>query len=134
MTIFISKALFSLSKRSVLLTGIQPTGNLHIGNYLGSVTNMLKLQENEEFSHKYLMIADYHSLTTAFTYDHDNIKYNNNIRHDTVAMAKLLLSSGIDRKKMCLFVQSQVPQHAELTWIFSCIGPQHWLNTMIQYK
>ena len=49
-------------------------------------------------------------------------------------MAKLLVSSGIEKEKMCLFIQSQVPQHAELTWILSCLGPEHWLNTMIQYK
>lgn len=134
MRLFLTKAFYSSSRRNILLTGIQPTGHLHIGNYLGSVANMLKLQESPDFTQKYLMIADYHSLTTAFSYDHNNISYNSSIGKDTFEMAKILLSSGIDKEKMCLFVQSQVPQHSELTWIFSCIGPQHWLNTMIQFK
>jgi tryptophanyl-tRNA synthetase len=59
---------YSIPKKNILLTGIQPTGNIHIGNYLGSINNMLKLQSSEEYSYKYLMIADYHSLTTALHY------------------------------------------------------------------
>jgi tryptophanyl-tRNA synthetase len=57
------------------------------------------------------MIADYHSLTTALTYDHNIISYNENVGRDSIQMAKVLLSSGIDKEKMCLFIQSQVPQH-----------------------
>jgi tryptophanyl-tRNA synthetase len=75
---------FVSSKSNILLTGIQPTGNLHIGNYLGSVTNMLQLQNSELFSERYLMIADYHSLTTASTYEHSSIKFNNQIGKDTL--------------------------------------------------
>lgn len=59
---------FCQAKRSTLLTGIQPTGDLHIGNFLGSVTNMLKLQQDPSYHRKYLMIADFHSLTTALAY------------------------------------------------------------------
>lgn len=99
------------SKPNILLTGIQPTGNLHIGNYLGSVTNMLRLQEDDLFSERYLMIADYHSLTTAFTYEHSSVKFNTQIGKDTLEIAKILLASGVDPNKMCLFVQSQVPAH-----------------------
>ena len=58
------------------------------------------------------MIADYHSLTTALHYDHDHIKFNNMIGEDSLKMAKLLISSGIQQEKICLFIQSQVPQHA----------------------
>jgi tryptophanyl-tRNA synthetase len=84
MRMLLSKGSYCFSKSNILLTGIQPTGNLHIGNYLGSVTNMLKLQEEENFSKKYLMIADYHSLTTAIAYDHNNISYNSSIGKDTL--------------------------------------------------
>lgn len=73
---------------------------------------MLQLQSSEEYSSRFLMIADYHSLTTALHYDHDNIKFNNKIGEDSLKMAKLLISSGIQQEKMCLFIQSQVPQHA----------------------
>ena len=134
MRVNIRSFLFSQIKTNILLTGIQPTGELHIGNYLGSVTNMLKLQQNPNFEQKYLMIADYHSLTTNFTYDHSKINYNHSIGQNSFQMAKLLIAAGIDLNKMCLFIQSQVPAHCQLAWIFSCLGPQHWLNTMIQYK
>jgi tryptophanyl-tRNA synthetase len=80
------------------------------------------------------MIADYHSLTTGLNYDHGVIKYNNRIREDTLEMAKVLIASGVDSKQICFFVQSQVPSHLELAWIFNCISPQHWLNKMIQFK
>lgn len=80
------------------------------------------------------MIADYHSLTTALSHEHAKLTFNNQIGKDTFFMAKLLLASGVDHKKMCLFVQSQVSAHCELAWILSCISPQFWLNSMIQYK
>jgi tryptophanyl-tRNA synthetase len=134
MRILAGRSSFGSLKPNILLTGIQPTGNLHIGNYLGSVTNMLQLQNSELYAQRYLMIADYHSLTTAFSYEHSTIKFNSQIGADTLEIAKVLLASGVDTSKMCLFVQSQVPAHLELTWILSCLGPQHWLNTMIQFK
>lgn len=129
-----SRIYFSQVKPNILLTGIQPTGELHIGNYLGSVINMLKYQRDSTYQQRYLMVADYHSLTTALVYDHSKISFNSKIGQDTISMAKVLLASGVDTSKMCLFVQSQVSAHCELTWILSCLGPQHWLNTMIQYK
>ena len=58
------------------------------------------------------MIADYHSLTTALHYDHDQTTFNNMIGKDSLKMAKILIASGIKQEKMCLFIQSQVPQHA----------------------
>jgi tryptophanyl-tRNA synthetase len=134
MRVLATRHFLSQTRPNVLLTGIQPTGELHIGNYLGSVINMLKYQEDNTYQRKYLMIADYHSLTTATIYEHSKISFNNSIGKDTLEMAKVLLASGVDPDKMCLFVQSQVPAHCELTWILSCLGPQHWLNTMIQYK
>ena len=129
-----SRYLFSVKKSPSLFTGIQPTGNLHIGNYLGSIVNMVKLQDDPSYGQKLLMLADYHCLTTAMSYEHSSIKFNEQIGANTLDMARVLLACGVDPSKMCLFVQSQVSQHADLTWIFSCLSPQHWLNTMIQYK
>ena len=80
------------------------------------------------------MIADYHSLTTSIKNLHSKITFNDLIGEDTFTMAKILLASGVDPKKMCMFVQSQTSAHCELTWIFNCLVPQYWLNTMIQYK
>lgn len=65
------------------MTGLQPTGSLHLGNYFGSVLNVLKYQQNPEFSKRYLFIADLHSLTTAFTSEHDSIVYKGNIGKDS---------------------------------------------------
>lgn len=96
---------------SILLTGIQPTGDLHIGNYLGAVINMLKLQDSPQYAQRYLMIADYHSLTTAFAQDHGTTKYAGKIGYDSLHMAKVLLGSGVRPESMCLFVQSQVSAH-----------------------
>jgi tryptophanyl-tRNA synthetase len=134
MSTLAARRCFSSAKRSVLLTGIQATGDLHIGNYLGAVKNMLQLQEEAAYHQKYLMIADYHSLTTALSHEHSKMTFNERIGADTFEMAKVLLASGVDPKRMCVFVQSQNPAHCELAWIFSCIAPEHWLNNMIQYK
>jgi|LakMenEpi03Aug12_release.lakeMendotaPanAssembly.Ray.scaffolds.fasta_scaffold3772287_1 tryptophanyl-tRNA synthetase len=73
---FTNRYFYSQPHIKRLLTGIQPTGELHIGNYLGSITNMLKYQADPSYAERYLMIADYHSLTTAFTYNHSKITYN----------------------------------------------------------
>lgn len=108
---FINRCFYSQNYTKRLLTGIQPTGELHIGNYLGSITNMLKYQADPAYAERYLMVADYHSLTTAFTYDHSKITYNYGIGRDSFQMAKILLAAGIDPSKMCLFIQSQVPSH-----------------------
>ena len=80
------------------------------------------------------MLADYHSLTTATSFDHGKTTFNFRIAEDTFEMARTLLASGVDPSKICLFAQSHVSAQMELTWILSCLGPQHWLNLMIQYK
>jgi len=130
----LSRALYSQHRGNTLLTGIQPTGDLHIGNYLGAVNSILQLQATQQYQQQYLMIADYHALTTAISNNHGSLSISNTLANDTISMARVLIASGIDPHKMCLFVQSMVPAHCELTWIFSCLGPQFWLNTMIQYK
>jgi tryptophanyl-tRNA synthetase len=80
------------------------------------------------------MIADYHALTTSLSSQHSSLSLASTLSADTISMARVLLASGVDTSRMCLFVQSQVPAHCELTWIFSCLGPMYWLNTMIQFK
>jgi tryptophanyl-tRNA synthetase len=126
---------FSTSKHPpILLTGLQPTGHLHLGNYFGSVHNVLKYQQDPTFSKRFLFIADLHSLTTAFTAEHDMIVYNGRIGKDSFEMVKTLLACGVDVEKTTLFVQSHVPEHSELAWILSCFANQHALNFMVQYK
>ena len=109
------------SKR--IFSGIQPTGNLHIGNYLGAIKNWTKLQEEDDCIYS---IVDLHAMTVP----------NNSpdIKNSTLEVAAAVIASGIDPKKSILFNQSNVPQHTELAWIFNCIARIGWLNRMTQFK
>lgn len=112
-------------KKPVIVSGIQPTGNLHLGNYLGAVKNWVDLQNSGKYD-CYFFIADYHSLTGSLTAAE---------RHErTLTIASELLAAGIDPKKSTLFVQSQVPGHTELAWIFNTITPIAELHRMTQFK
>lgn len=125
----------SALKGERILTGIQPTGNLTIGNYLGSVQNLLTIQKKNPQDMTFTFIADLHSLTTAFDIDHAQIKRTTDIGEKTKEIAKVFISSGVcSSPATVLFVQSWVKEHAELCWLLGCLGPQHWLNNMIQYK
>lgn len=115
-----------------VFTGIQPTGSLHIGNYLGSIRNIVRLQQ--QYSKVMLCIVDHHAITTRFVQDHDQLSYRSKLAEETIAMAEVLLACGVDPSRTILFVQSHVPAHAELCWLLSCVGPQSWLNFMVQYK
>src|SRR3989344_2138316 len=106
-----------------LLTGIQPSGALHIGNYLGAVKQIVKLQGDYE---TYVMIADLHALTTP----QDPQKYQRQILN----LAAILIASGLDTQKTTLFVQSAIPAHTQLAWIFSTLTPIGELERMTQYK
>jgi tryptophanyl-tRNA synthetase len=108
---------------SRIFSGIQPTGELHIGNYLGAVKNWVQLQ------HQYdaiFCIVDYHAITVA--YDPDLLRQR---RHD---MAVSLLAAGIDPNVCSLFAQSQVPEHTELAWFFNTITPLGELERQTQFK
>src|SRR4051812_34280794 len=97
---------------SRIFSGIQPSGELHIGNYLGAVKNWVQLQ------HKYesiFCVVDYHAITA--TYEPEELKRR------TSEMVVSLLAAGIDPAKCTLFVQSTVPEHTELAWIFNTITP-----------
>ena len=108
---------------SRIFSGIQPSGELHIGNYLGAVKNWVKLQHEHE---TIICIVDYHAITG--TYDPDQLRTR---RAD---MALSLLAAGIDPSVATLFVQSQVPQHTELAWILNTITPLGELERQTQFK
>ena len=108
---------------AVLFTGIQPTGFLHIGNYFGAIKNWVKLQYEYE---SYISVVDYHAIT---------IQYKAaDMPENVFDMALGLYACGIDFDKTTLFVQSEVPGHAELTWIFNTVIPLGELERMTQFK
>src|SRR3989344_3489679 len=106
-----------------VLSGIQPSGKLHIGNYLGAVQNWVKLQEEYE---TYFTVVDMHSITADFDPKEK--------RQQIISTVIDLLASGIDPEKSVLFIQSQVPEHAELAWYFSSLTPVSFLERMTQFK
>lgn len=112
-----------MSKKRVL-SGIQPTGRLHLGNLIGAVENWVELQKTHDC---YFFIADYHALTTAYA---ETGELKDNIKQVAID----LLSAGIDPEKAVVFKQSDVPEHAELHLLFSMITPLPWLERVPTYK
>ena len=108
-----------------IFSGVQPTGNLHLGNYLGAIKNFVDLN-NDNDNECIFCVVDLHAIT--FKQNPKELK--NNIR-ETVAT---FIASGIDPKKSIIFNQSKVPAHAEGAWILSCIARMGWLNRMTQFK
>lgn len=106
-----------------IFSGIQPTGAIHIGNYAGALQNWVRLQDEHECI---FCICDYHALTT--------VNDGERLRRQVYEAALDLLSCGLDVKKCRLFVQSQVPEHTELSWILSCCASIGELNRMTQFK
>ncbi|MDJ0949987.1 MAG: tryptophan--tRNA ligase [Alphaproteobacteria bacterium] len=106
-----------------IFSGVQPTGNLHLGNYLGAIRNFVRLQE--EFDCIYCVV-DLHAITVA----QDPAELTHNTREVTAAF----LAAGIDPRKNIILNQSRNPDHAELAWIFNCIARLGWLNRMTQFK
>ncbi len=133
----------SIAKK-VVLSGIQPSGFIHLGNYLGAVQNWVQLQNNKEVDKRYFCIVDYHAITQKYvglnTEEQDSLNngtINNNedsVQELTLKTAATLLACGIDPTKSTLFVQSHVDAHTELMWFLSCLTPLSWLNRMIQFK
>lgn len=106
-----------------VLSGIQPTGNLHLGNYLGSIRNWIDLQD----THRCMFgVMNLHAIT--LPQDPKELEQN------VLDAAAVYLACGLDPKKSTIFVQSQVPEHLELSWIFSTLTPLGWLNRMTQFK
>jgi len=107
------------------LSGIQPTGNLHLGNYLGAIRNWVRMQD-EMPGEKLYFLADLHAITV----------YNDpaELTANTREMAAALMAAGIDPEKAVLFNQARVPAHAELAWLLFCTARIGWLNRMTQFK
>ncbi|MBC7149242.1 MAG: tryptophan--tRNA ligase [Rhizobium sp.] len=109
--------------KPLVFSGVQPTGNLHLGNYLGAIRKFVALQEHHDCIY---CVVDLHALTAQLV--HDDMQ--GQIRSITAAF----LASGIDPKSHIVFNQSAVPQHAELAWIFNCVARIGWMNRMTQFK
>src|SRR3982751_781535 len=112
-----------LPNRMRVVSGIQPTGDLHLGNLLGAILRWVRMQDEAECLY---FLADLHALTV----DVDPNELRANVRE----MAAALIASGIDPTKSIVFAHSAVPAHAELTWILSCTARMDWLNRMTQWK
>jgi len=108
-----------------IFSGVQPTGNLHLGNYIGAIKNFVDLQ-NQEGNECVYCVVDLHAITTK----QDPKILKNNIRETTATF----LASGIDPKKSIIFNQSLVPAHSEGSWILGCVSRMGWLNRMTQFK
>ena len=106
-----------------IFSGAQPTGQLHIGNYLGALKNWVALQDEYE---SFYCIVNLHALTLP--------QDPQVLRQKTLDLARIYLAAGIDTEKSTVFIQSDVPQHAELTWILSCISRMGELERMTQFK
>jgi tryptophanyl-tRNA synthetase len=106
-----------------VLSGVQPSGNLHIGNYLGALKNWVKIQYDYD---SIFCIVDLHAITV----------YQNpaELRAKILETAGIFLAAGIDPKHSSVVVQSSVPAHAELAWMLTCVTPVGWLERMTQYK
>ena len=106
-----------------IFSGVQPTGNLHLGNYLGAIRNWVRLQRDYECI---FCIVDMHAIT--------QWQEPAELRAQTREVAAAFLAAGIDARKHIVFNQSQVPAHAQLAWIFNCVARIGWLNRMTQFK
>ncbi len=106
-----------------VFSGIQPTGNLHLGNYLGSIRNWIDLQDQ----HRCIFgVMNLHAITLP--------QDPKELRKNILDAAAVYLACGLDPKKTTLFVQGEVPQHAELAWVLGTMTPMGWLNRMTQFK
>ena len=112
-------------KKSLLISGIQPTGRLHLGNYLGALSNFVKIQNSEDYN-PYFFVADYHSLTINFSPKKKREEIRNLIR--------IYLKAGLNSEKSVIFVQSALSAHTELTWILATVTPYGELSRITQFK
>ncbi len=106
-----------------VFSGVQPTGNLHLGNYLGAIRKFVALQSSHECIY---CVVDLHAITAEMVQD--------NLIGQTREIAAAFMASGIDPKTHIVFNQSQVREHAELSWLFNCVARMGWLRRMTQFK
>ena len=112
-----------MDEKKIILSGIQATGTLHLGNYLGAINNWIKMQDEYDC---YYMIADLHSLT---------IRNNpEELRNNTLNLIALYVAAGLDPNKNKIFIQSHVPAHPALSWVLNCYTYMGELNRMTQFK
>ena len=109
--------------RPRVLSGVQPTGALHLGNWLGAIRNWVDLQDSHD---TFVCVVDLHAITVP----HDPQR----LAQDTLTTAALYLACGMDPQRSSIFVQSQVSAHSELGWLLNCVTPLNWLERMIQFK
>lgn len=111
-----------------ILSGVQPTGTIHLGNYLGAIRQWVDLQnsEEEQGNESLFCVVDLHAITQP--------QVPEELGESTLMSAAIYLAAGIDPQKSKVFVQSHVPAHSELGWLLNCITPMNWLERMIQYK
>jgi tryptophanyl-tRNA synthetase len=109
--------------KKIALSGIQTTGNLHLGNYLGSISNWLKMQDNYNC---YFFLANLHAITMPYEPD--------DLRKSTFSAIATYLATGLDPEKSTIFLQSSIKEHSELAWILNCLTPIGWLKRMTQFK
>ena len=118
----LQEGITSAMKKRVF-SGIQPTGNIHLGNYLGAIRNWVNAQEMYE---NIFCIVDLHAITLPI----DPVELHTNTRK----LAALYIACGLDTRYCKLFIQSHVREHAEMSWILNCFTPMGWLNRMTQFK
>ena len=112
-----------MTNKNRILSGVQPTGDLHLGNYLGAIKNFVTLQKEYEC---FFCVVDLHAITMWQNPDQ--------LAQKTRGVTAAFIASGINPKENVLFAQSQVPQHSQLAWIFNCVARMGWLNRMTQFK
>ena len=112
-----------MDKKKLVFSGVQPTGNLHLGNYLGALKNFVALQEETECIY---CVVDLHAITT--------FQEPKELRDNILETTASFLAAGLDSKKSIIFNQSSVSGHAELAWILNCVTRIGWLNRMTQFK
>ena len=112
-----------MSKKKLVFSGVQPTGNLHLGNYLGALRNFVKLQKEMNCIY---CVVDLHAITTFQNPD--------NLRKNVLETVAGFIATGLNPNKSILFNQSSVSGHAELAWILNCVSRIGWLNRMTQFK
>ncbi|MEF2550695.1 tryptophan--tRNA ligase [Aurantimonas sp. A2-1-M11] len=106
-----------------VFSGVQPTGNLHLGNYLGAIRKFVALQESHDCIY---CVVDLHSITAQLVHD--------DLRGQTRSITAAFLAAGIDPQQHIVFNQSRVSGHAELAWVFNCVARIGWMNRMTQFK
>ena len=112
-----------MNKKKLVFSGVQPTGNLHLGNYLGALKNFVLLQKEMDCIY---CVVDLHAITT--------FQNPNQLRNNVLETVASFLATGLNPSKSIIFNQSAVSGHTELAWILNCISRIGWLNRMTQFK